>query len=158
MGDYVSPGDTVIDLGCGGGYFAVALAKMVGDNGHVIAMDLQKEMLDITRNFAAKNGVLDKITFHLCQANDIAFSDGKVDFALAFYMVHEVPDRIRFLTQVADLLKPTAHLMLIEPTHHVKASQIEQILNEANSVGLQLIKPIKLAFSRGMLLHPTTNG
>jgi len=48
MGEYVSPGDTVIDLGCGGGYFTVALAKMVGDRGRVIAMDLQKEMLDFT--------------------------------------------------------------------------------------------------------------
>ena len=158
MGEYVSPGDTVIDLGCGGGYFAVGLAKLVGDTGRVIAMDLQQEMLDITRGFAAKNGVLDRITLHQCQADDIALNDEKVDFALAFYMVHEVPDRKRFLIQVADLLKPTAHFMVIEPAHHVTASQFDQIVNEANSVGLQLIKPIRLAFSRGMLLRTTTNG
>ncbi len=151
MGDYVKPGDTVIDLGCGGGFFAVALAKMVRESGQVIAMDLQKEMLSITREFAAKKGVLDRITLHQCQEDNIALPDTQVDFALAFYMVHEVPDRQRFLKQVAELLKPEANFMLIEPSHHVTESQFSQILDESNSVGLKLKKPIKLMFSRGML-------
>lgn len=151
MGNYVKPGDTVIDLGCGGGFFSVALAKMVGKNGHVIAMDLQQEMLSISREFAAKKGVLDRITLHRCQEDDIALPDTQVDFALAFYVVHEVPDRQRFLKQVTALLKPDAHFMLIEPTHHVKEPQFKQMLEEAESVGLQIIKPIKVIFSRGML-------
>ena len=54
MGDVVSSGDTVIDLGCGGGFFTAALAKMVGENGRVIAMDLQEEMLSITRDFVER--------------------------------------------------------------------------------------------------------
>ncbi len=151
MGDYVKPDDTVIDLGCGGGFFAVAMAKMVGERGQVIAMDLQKEMLSITREFAAKKGVLDRITLHQCQENDIALPDTQVDFALAFYVVHEVPDRQIFLKQVAELLKPDARFMLIEPNHHVTESQFRQILEEAESVGLQYIKPTKVIFSRGML-------
>ncbi len=154
MGEYVKPGDTVIDLGCGGGFFAVALAEMVGGNGRVIAMDLQKEMLNITRDFASKKGVLDRITLHQCKDDDIALHGEKVDFALAFYMVHEVPDRDRFMNQVADLLKPTAHFLMIEPKHHVSPSQFDQILGEANSAGLNLVKPVKLTMSRGMLLEP----
>ena len=65
MGAYVKPGDVVVDLGCGGGFFSVALAEMVGENGRVIAADLQKEMLDITRNFAAKKHVLERITLRV---------------------------------------------------------------------------------------------
>jgi ubiquinone/menaquinone biosynthesis C-methylase UbiE len=153
MGEYVSPGDTVIDLGCGGGFFSVALAKMVGENGHVIAMDLQKEMLDYTGEFAAKKGVLDRITLHQCQEKDIGLPEVKVDFALAFYVVHEVPDRLRFLRQVADMLKPDAYFILIEPSHHVSDEQFKQILGEVNSVGMEMIKPIKRLNSKGMLLQ-----
>ena len=157
MGDYVKPGDTVIDLGCGGGFFAMSLAKMVGESGQVIAMDLQKEMISITREFAAKKGLLDRVTFHQCQENDIALSEVQVNFALAFYMVHEVPDRRRFFMQVAGLLKPGARFMVIEPTHHVSESQFKQILEDAESVGLQYIKPIKVLFSRGMMFSKGTS-
>ena len=151
MGAYVKPGDVVVDLGCGGGFFSVALAEMVGENGRVIAADLQKEMLDITRNFAAKKHVLERITLHQCYAEDIALSEEKVDFVLAFYVVHEVPNRKEFLRQVSQIMKPDAHFLLIEPKHHVTPSQYEGILNEANSAGLKLLKNVKLAFSRSVV-------
>ena len=70
----VQPGDTVVDLGCGGGFFSVALAKMVGEKGRVIAVDLQAEMLAITRDFASKKGVSNRITLHHCKENDIGLN------------------------------------------------------------------------------------
>ena len=152
MGTYVKPGDTVIDLGCGGGFFSVALAKMVGDNGRVIAVDLQKEMLDITRNLAVKKGVPKRITLHQCKENDLDLANEKVNFALAFYVVHEVPDRKAFLAQVSTLLNPDAHFMIIEPAHHVSKSQFAQILKEAEAIGLKQLKSIRLFLSRGVLL------
>jgi 2-polyprenyl-3-methyl-5-hydroxy-6-metoxy-1,4-benzoquinol methylase len=45
LGDLVTPGQTVIDLGCGMGYFSLAMAKMVAPDGQVIAVDLQSQML-----------------------------------------------------------------------------------------------------------------
>ena len=152
MGDYVNLGDTVVDLGCGGGYFAVALAEMVGENGRVIAMDVQTEMLNITRGYAAKKGVTYRITLHKCEPDDIGLPGEKVDFALAFYAVHEVPDRKAFFDQVAALLKPEARFLVIEPTFRVSSSQFEQILDEAGSAGLKSVKPVKALLSRGMLL------
>ncbi|TKJ37972.1 SAM-dependent methyltransferase [candidate division LCP-89 bacterium B3_LCP] len=151
FGTYVNPGNTVIDLGCGGGLFTVALAEMVGKSGRVIAVDLQEEMLRITRNFATKKGVMDRITLHQCSEKDIGLTDQNVDFALAFYVVHEVPDRKGFLSQVAALLKPDATFMLIEPKHHVKAEQFDQILGEAKLAGLDYHTQIKMAMSRGMV-------
>lgn len=151
MGEYAQPGDAVIDLGCGGGFFTVALAEMVGGSGRVIAVDLQEEMLNFTRKLAAKKDVLERITLHQCKNNDIGLSGLKVDFVLAFYVVHEVPDRKAFLRQVSELLKPNAHFMMIEPKHHVTATQFERILNEANSVGLKQLKTLRLILGRGML-------
>jgi len=153
---YVRPGDTAIDLGCGGGFFSVALAGMVGENGRVIAADMQEEMLRITRNLATKKGVLDRIILHQCRPDDIDLSGEKADFVLAFYVVHEVSDRVAFLSQAAGLLKPNARFMMIEPKHHVKKSQLKQILSEAELAGLKPIKSLKLFASRGMLFRLKT--
>ena len=149
--EYVKPGDTVIDLGCGGGFFTVELAKVVGESGQVIAIDLQAEMIRIAQEFARKKSVADRITFHQCQEKDLGITEPKVDMAFAMYVVHEVPDRTRFLTQIVELLKPEAKFLMIEPTHHVKGEQLKTILSEAESVGLKPIKPVKMAFSRGMV-------
>ncbi|MBC8205430.1 class I SAM-dependent methyltransferase [bacterium] len=151
MRKYVRNGDTVIDLGCGGGFFAAALAEMVGEEGKVIAVDLQEDMLNITRDFAVKKGVLDRIILHRCKTDDIGLSDEKADFAIAFYVVHEVPNRSSFFKQVKNFLKINAHFMLIEPKHHVNKPQFEQILKEAETAGLKYIMPIKVWGSRGML-------
>lgn len=149
---YVRPGDTVVDLGCGGGFFSVALAEMVGTTGRVIAVDLQEKMLEITRKLARKKGILDRITLHRCEGNDLGLSGLQVDFALAFYMVHEIPDRNRFLRQVIAILKPEAKFMIIEPAHHVKPKEYQQMLQEARSAGLKPVEPVKVALSRGMVL------
>jgi len=80
---YLREGMTAIDLGCGMGYFSRAMAKMVGDAGMVISLDLQKEMLDITHMRAEKDGIASRIRFVLAKEDDIGFN-GHVDFALAF--------------------------------------------------------------------------
>lgn len=66
VGPYVRPGMTVIDVGCGMGLFAIAMAKMVGQSGLVIAVDLQQKMLDVLRRRAETAGVADRIQLHRC--------------------------------------------------------------------------------------------
>jgi ubiquinone/menaquinone biosynthesis C-methylase UbiE len=149
--DYVKPGFTAIDIGCGGGYFSVALAKMVGSSGKVISVDLQTDMLEITRQYASDNGVSERITLHLCEADDLKLKDVQADFILAFYMVHEVPNHLRFFQQVKDLLKPGGIFYWVEPSFHVNATQYQQMLDEAQAAGLVSKEPIKRLLSRGML-------
>ena len=59
--DYVQEGMTVVDIGCGMGYFSLGLAELVGDEGQVISVDLQQEMLDITLKRATKKGLEHRI-------------------------------------------------------------------------------------------------
>jgi ubiquinone/menaquinone biosynthesis C-methylase UbiE len=47
LSGYVQEGMTVMDIGCGMGYFTLGLAELVGDAGQVLAVDLQQQMLDI---------------------------------------------------------------------------------------------------------------
>jgi protein-L-isoaspartate O-methyltransferase len=67
----LKPGDCALDVGCGMGFFSVAIARIVGPTGRVIAVDLQKEMLATLRGRAARAGVLDRITSHRAGETDL---------------------------------------------------------------------------------------
>jgi len=96
FGGYINPGDIVLDIGCGPGFFTRAMARMVGENGRVIAVDLQEEMLEKLRARAEKEGLLRRIRTVKAskESLNLAGQDPAV-FALAFYVVHEVPDKAR---------------------------------------------------------------
>ena len=64
VGPYISSGNTVVDLGCGPGYFTIEMARMVGDTGQVIAVDVQNEMLAKVAGKAALLSLEDRIFFH----------------------------------------------------------------------------------------------
>ena len=96
VGPYVKPGMTVMDVGCGMGFCSITMAKIVGDSGHVIAVDLQQKMLDVLRQRATMAGVANRIRLHKCEQDRLGV-DAQADFALAFMMVHEVPDQRRLL-------------------------------------------------------------
>jgi ubiquinone/menaquinone biosynthesis C-methylase UbiE len=151
LGPHVGPGDTALDLGCGGGFFTVELARLVGPEGHVIAVDLQPEMLDFTRGTVEKRGLLDRVTLHLCREDDLSLDGVEADFALAFYVVHEVPDRRAFLAQLARLLKPGGRFLMVEPRHHASRAVLGEIIAEAEEVGLRLERFLGVFLSPGAL-------
>jgi 2-polyprenyl-3-methyl-5-hydroxy-6-metoxy-1,4-benzoquinol methylase len=91
LGEFVQNGMIVMDIGCGLGYFTLGLAEIVGNEGKVIAVDLQQEMLDTMLKRAAKKGVAHRIIPHRARPTAIGVTT-PVDFGLAFWMIHEVPD------------------------------------------------------------------
>ena len=84
-------GQTVLDLGPGMGYFTLLLARMVGPQGTVIAADLQPQMLAGLRRRASTPGCWRR--FNAIRPARTNQGPGPVDFALAFWMLHEVQDR-----------------------------------------------------------------
>jgi len=151
LGGYIEPGQTVLDIGCGPGTFSIAMAKMVGELGKVIAVDVQEEMLQIVRKKAARQGLGSRIVTHKSGPNRIGLSE-KVDFALAFYMVHEVPNAEAFLKEIACVLKPRGKLLIVEPKMHVSAAAFEKTIEVALQAGLRPISKPKIRFSRSKLL------
>lgn len=139
---YLQEGMTAIDLGCGMGYFSIGMAKLVGETGKVISVDLQQKMLDTLKKRAEKAGVANRITTFLCDEDDIG-SHAEVDFALAFWMAHETPDETNFLKQVHALLKKSGKLLLAEPQLHVTGAEFKKTLSIAQKVGFKhLASPI----------------
>lgn len=146
----VQEGQTAVDIGCGMGYFTLRLARIVGRNGQVIAVDLQERMLDSVRQRAERVGLLDRVTLHQAAAEQLHFGE-KVDFALAFWMVHEVPDKPGLFEAVASILKPSAHFLLVEPIGHVTQAVFDEEVTQAQAAGLIPVKNPSIAFSRAAL-------
>ncbi len=150
----VQPGQTALDLGCGPGYFTLGLARLVGPQGRVIAVDLQPEMLAKARAKAIKAGLAERIRFHQSEKERIGL-DEPVDFVLAFWMVHEVRHPDLFLHEVSCLLKPSGTMLIVEPKVHVIKDNFDKTLELARSEGLVQVAERKVWISRGAVLRKT---
>jgi ubiquinone/menaquinone biosynthesis C-methylase UbiE len=147
----VEAGMTVLDIGCGPGYFTLGMARLVGPQGRVIAADMQAEMLVRVRHHVAKAGLLERVTLLQCEPMRIGLT-GPVDFALAFWMVHEVPDRQAFLSEVYGLLKPGGRLLVVEPNFHVERINFAETFQLAAAAGFTAQGERKVTISRAILL------
>lgn len=151
--EFIRPGDRVIDLGCGPGFFSLAMAEMVGPGGEVVSVDLQPEMLEKVDAKAARKGLADRILMHQCAQDDLKLSStGKADFILACYMVHETPDHEAFFRQVRPLLKPGGRFLVLEPWFHVSKQQFERITRDATAAGFQVLDSSRGKGGRALLL------
>ena len=144
-------GWTVLDVGPGMGYFTIPLAKLVGDSGKVIAADLQKKMLDAVLHRALKEGMQRRIKLHHCTSDRIGISES-IDFCLAFWMVHEVPDRARFLGEIVSVTKQNGLLLLVEPRLHVTKEEFIETLEIVKGAGLSVVDRPKIFLSYSALL------
>jgi ubiquinone/menaquinone biosynthesis C-methylase UbiE len=152
LSPYISEGMTVLDIGPGMGFFTIPAARMVGDTGIVIAVDLQEKMLKSLVKRAEKARVAGRIVTRLCQPDNLGVSD-PIDLCLAFNVVHEVPDASALFSQIRAILKPTGRLLLAEPGGwHVSVQNFESTLAKASAVGLKLIGRPRIRRSQSALL------
>ena len=150
---YVREGMTALDFGCGPGFFTLELARLVGPSGRVIAVDLQPAMLERVRAKTRGTALEPRITFHQCQATAIGLST-PVDFALAFYVLHELPDPAAFLTELRQLLAARGQLFIVEPPFHVSKAAFETSLRVAHQAGLRLVARPRIRFNKAALFAP----
>jgi ubiquinone/menaquinone biosynthesis C-methylase UbiE len=150
VGPYVQPGMTVMDVGCGMGMFSIAMAKMVGEQGWVIAVDLQQKMLDVLWRRAEREGVADRIRLHRCERDRLGV-DEKADFAVAFAMVHEVRDQRRLLGEIHGCLKAGGKLLVAEPRLHVHGRAFAETVALAEGVGLRAVEQPKVRGCRAVV-------
>ena len=75
----IRPRQLVADFGCGPGYTAIEIAKWVGPDGHVHALDINREFVAQSRKNAEAAGVADRITSHECDGRLLPLPDGSLD-------------------------------------------------------------------------------
>ena len=154
LGPYVEPGMVVLEIGCAMGFFSLPLARMVGKEGKVVCVDIQEKMLRSLRKRALKAGVTDRIIIRLCDQNSLGLNefDNKMDFALAFAVVHEVPDVVGFFGEISKKMKSVGRCLVAEPKAHVSLEKFEATLSMAQDKGFLAVDRPKIAWSHAAIL------
>ena len=152
---FVTRGMTVLDIGPGMGFFTLPLAKAVGPNGKVVCVDIQENMLNSLQKRAQAAQLADRIVTRPCQPTSLGLDDfeGRIDFVLAFALVHEVPDVPNFFAEVSKVLKPEAHCLVAEPKFHVSVQDFEETLAAAGQTGLNLVAKPTITWCHTALLR-----
>ncbi len=140
LGPFVAEGMVVLEPGPGMGFFTLELARRVGPKGRVIAVDVQARMLEGLVKRATKAGLIGQIDVRQPKGEHLGVEDyrDKVDFALAFAMVHEVPNPDVLFIDIRSALKPGGKLLIAEPAGHVRTEAFSATLNQARKAGLIL--------------------
>jgi ubiquinone/menaquinone biosynthesis C-methylase UbiE len=148
---YLREGMTALDLGCGPGFFTIDMARMVGKSGRVIACDLQEGMLRKLEDKIRETEFHDRIVLHKCEKDGIGAPES-VDFVLAFYMVHEVPDQDRFFEELASIVKTNGQVLVVEPPFHVSTRAFESMVEKARKAGFVPVEGPKVLFSKTVIV------
>lgn len=149
---YIREGMTVLDLGCGPGFFSIEIAKLLNDSGgKVIAADLQEGMLDKVRKKIKGTVLEQRVMLHKCKEESIDLKE-KVDFVLAFYMIHEVPNQEKLFRELKSILKPGGQIFIIEPNFHVTKKAFNSMIDIVKGIGFEIIDRPKIFFSRTVVI------
>ena len=152
LAPYVRQGMTVLDIGCGPGFFSMEMARMVGKGGRVISADLQEGMLQKLGDKTRGTDLEERIELIKCDKDNINVV-GRVDFILAFFMVHEVPDKHSLFRQMKGILNEKGRVLLVEPKlFHVSRREFESTIRLAEGVGFKSSKGPSVRFSWSAVL------
>ena len=152
LAPYIEESMTVLDLGCGPGFFSIDMARMVGKSGRVIAVDLQEGMLHKLRDKIHGTEFEERIILHKCEKNRIGVSM-KVDFALAFYMVHEVPNKQLLFDELISIINPNGKVFIVEPVLHVSKKAFQETVKKAQTAGFVPVERPKMVFSQTVIMQ-----
>ena len=148
---YIKAGMTVLDVGCGPGFFSIEIAKMLNGSGKVIAADIQEKMLDRVRKKIGGTALEPIVEPHKSDFESIGVVE-KVDFILAFWMVHEVRNQEKFLEELVSILKPDGLIFITEPKIHVSKKIFNRMVDKVKESGLTIVESPKVFFSRTIVL------
>lgn len=142
LGPFVDEGMVVLEPGCAMGFFTLPLARMVGPEGKVVAVDMEPRMLSTLERRARRAQLTERLEMRRCKADGLCIDDlaERVDFCAVMHVVHEVPDPATFFTEIRDSLKPGARLLVIEPKGHVSVEDFEKSVAVAEEVGLRHVE------------------
>lgn len=139
------PGERLLELGVGTGYYSCELAEWVAPNGTLELFDLQQKFLDHTVRAATDRGLTNLIPTQ-GDATQLPYEDASIDGVILTAVLGEIPDRSAALREIRRVLKPNGRLVVGElfgDPHFTSRSSLEQLGNEA---GLELSESSGPAF------------
>ena len=109
----LKPGETVVDLGCGGGLDVFLAAARVGPTGKAIGIDMTPEMLELARSNAAKGNAgrpITNVEFHQATIDKLPLPDASVDCVISNCVINLAPDKPAVFREIVRVLKPGGRL------------------------------------------------
>jgi ubiquinone/menaquinone biosynthesis C-methylase UbiE len=157
LAPYLREGMTVLEPGPGMGFFTLELARRVGRTGRVIVVDVQPKMIERLKRRAANANLADRIDARVARPDSMQLDglDNRVDFILAFAVVHEMPDAAVFFAEAAATMKPGARMLVAEPSGQVSGAQFDTELEMAQRAGLEVETRPPIRRTRTVLLRKT---
>jgi SAM-dependent methyltransferase len=145
---HVAEGTTVADVGAGGGWFTMRLARRVGRHGRVYAVDVQRLMIEAIRRRIEREGLTTHVTLVLGEPADPKLPSNALDAVLIVDAFHEMADPVLLLKNVARTLRPQGRIGIIdyrEGDGGPGPDAIERVppavvISEAASAGLKLVE------------------
>jgi len=106
----LKPCSTVVDVGCGDGFFAIPAARLVGPKGRIYCVDTNGEAIDILRKKAATAG-LENLTLRIGRAEETVFCEACADFVFFGIALHDFDDTNKVLTNARTMLRSSGRLV-----------------------------------------------
>lgn len=140
----VSEGQTVADLGSGGGLFTLEFARSVGQKGKVYAVDVESWNLAYVKRKAGAAGLTDRIILVLAEENDSLLPQGEVDLLFSRNSFHHLKTPETYFRRLRSTLKPGGRIVIIDHDggrrllprmgHSTPADTIQSTLKQAGLV------------------------
>ncbi len=107
----IKSGETVLDLGSGGGIDCFLAAQRVGDSGKVIGLDMTQEMVDRARKTAAENGYKN-VEFRLGKIEEMPVETASVDWIVSNCVINLSPEKEKVFAEAYRVLRPGGKLLI----------------------------------------------
>jgi len=109
----LSAGERVVDLGSGGGFDAFVASMQVGPEGHVVGVDMTREMLDKARRVAAEMG-LTHVEFREGLIEELPVEDGWADVVISNGVINLCADKKRIFSEIQRVLRPGGRIQFAD--------------------------------------------
>jgi demethylmenaquinone methyltransferase/2-methoxy-6-polyprenyl-1,4-benzoquinol methylase/phosphoethanolamine N-methyltransferase len=109
-----SPGESVLDIGCGTGTLSIAAWREVQSGGRVFGIDASPEMIELARRKATTKGVVAE--FQVAPVEALPFPDAHFDLVLSSFMLHHLPDDVKQqgFAEILRVLKPGGRFLAVD--------------------------------------------